>query len=230
MKLLSRAIARITGFVKAPASNGMPAASTQETSRSGPTWAEDGTTAPVWRATHERLAWPARDKARQGGRGTAPLLADEAVTQLIGDNPATTLDKPEVGPPPVREVADDTTRLLGADAHTPEPTVGWIVVVDGPGRGRALPITAGANAIGRAPEQRLCLNFGDVGISRERHAAIIYEPSARIFYLQAGEGRGLTYLNEELLLAPRELVDRAIITVGNTRLQFVAFCGPQFGW
>jgi hypothetical protein len=127
--------------------------------------------------------------------------------------------------------SDDMTRLVGpAETESDDPVVGWLVVVQGPGRGRSLEIGAGANSIGRAPGQKLCLDFGDMRISRERHAVLVYDPRSRRFFLQNGEVRNLTYIGNEPVLAPVELAGGETITLGETQLQFVAFCGPQFGW
>jgi hypothetical protein len=130
------------------------------------------------------------------------------------------------------EPADDTTRLVGSQAGEQEddPVVGWLVVLKGPGRGRSLEIGSGANPIGRAPGQKLCLNFGDPQISRERHAIVVYDPVSRRFFLQAGAGRNLTYLGDQLVLEPKEMNPGDTITVGDTVLHFVPYCGADFGW
>lgn len=129
------------------------------------------------------------------------------------------------------EPADDTTRLVtAADTAEDDPVVGWLVVIDGPGRGRSLEIGTGANPIGRAPGQKLCLNFGDTRISRERHAVVVYDPVSRRFFLQNGPVRNLTYRGSEVVLEPVELRHGDTITVGGTRLHFVAYCGADFGW
>lgn len=135
----------------------------------------------------------------------------------------------------------DATRLIGGrNRSTKEPTatddamedpvVGWLVVVDGPGRGNALKLGYGTNSIGRSPEERVPLPFGDTRISRTGHAVVTYDPRGRKYYVQHGGGRNLTYLDDEPVLSPTELPDRSRIVIGGTTLCFVAFCGAAFDW
>jgi hypothetical protein len=129
------------------------------------------------------------------------------------------------------EAAADMTRLV-TTAHGEENdwVVGWLVIVKGPGFGRSLEIGTGANSIGRGANQKVSLNFGDPKISRERHAILVYEPKSRRFFLQNGEVRNLTYIDDQVVLTPVELTGGETIAVGETLLKFLPFCGPQFGW
>lgn len=111
-----------------------------------------------------------------------------------------------------------------------DPVVGWLVVVDGPGRGSALQLGYGLNTIGRGPEARLRLDFGDNEISKENHAAVTYDPRGRRYYIQHGGGVNLTYVGDDPVLQPRELQGRELIGIGSTRLVFVPFCGAEFDW
>ena len=112
-----------------------------------------------------------------------------------------------------------------------DPVVGWLVVVEGPGKGRSLEIGIGANAIGRDSKQKIALNFGDETIHRTKHATLVFDPKSRQFFLQAGsDSRNLTYIEDALVLAPVQLHGGEVIVIGQTRLVFVAFCGPDFSW
>lgn len=111
-----------------------------------------------------------------------------------------------------------------------DPVTGWLVVVDGPGQGNFVRIGHGQNWIGRGEGSRIRLDFGDGLISRENSGAITYDPINRKFYIQQGTGANLLYLNSAPVLAPSELVDRAELRIGKTRLVFVAFCGEDFSW
>lgn len=111
-----------------------------------------------------------------------------------------------------------------------EPVVGWLVVVKGPGRGRSLNLTYGVNSIGRSSDERICLDFGDDEISRQRHALLTYDPKGKKFYLQNGEGVNLTYIGDSPVLQTTELKGGEIISLGKTELCFVAFCGINFDW
>ena len=151
------------------------------------------------------------DRTRKiGGRGAASRGAD--ATRLIGGRKRGTEE---------RAAADDAMD---------DPVVGWLVVVDGPGRGNALKLGYGTNSIGRSQEERVPLPFGDTRISRTGHAVVTYDPRGRKYYVQHGGGRNLTYLDDEPVLSPTELPDRSRVVIGTTTLCFVAFCGAAFDW
>ena len=111
-----------------------------------------------------------------------------------------------------------------------DPPAGWLAIVDGPGRGRVATLGIGVNAIGRDPAQRVSLDHGDEMISRTNHAAITYDPKGRRFYVQHGGGTNLTYVDDEPVLAPRELEPGMHVQMGNTVLRFVPLCGADFSW
>lgn len=111
-----------------------------------------------------------------------------------------------------------------------ELVVGWLVVVEGPGRGQSRSIGFGANGIGRGESERISLNFGDGEISRDRHAVLTYDHKGRRFFIQHGGGANLTYVGDEPVLQPMELRGREVIGIGQTKLCFVPFCGAEFGW
>lgn len=140
----------------------------------------------------------------------------------------------------VRQTADGKTRLAGlpkdfrgsheqskADA---EPVVGWVVIVEGPGKGRALPLGYGMNDIARSPKARVPLDFGDDQVARSQHALITFDPRSLKFFVQHGGGKNLTYHDDAPVLSPRELQTGGEIVLGETRLRFVALCGPDFDW
>ncbi|WP_339948877.1 FHA domain-containing protein [uncultured Albimonas sp.] len=112
-----------------------------------------------------------------------------------------------------------------------DPIVGWLVIVGGPGRGRAIPLGAGANSVGRAGSERAALPFGDDQISSENHAVIVYDDRARKFYVQHASGKNLTWLNGEVVVNLTPLSDGDTLEFGrNTRCRFAAFCGAGFDW
>lgn len=110
------------------------------------------------------------------------------------------------------------------------PTCGWLVVAEGCGKGTSHIIGYGVNRIGRSRENQIPLNYGDKGISRENHCAVTYEPRARMFFLQQGTGAGLAYVNDQPVLQPMQLSQGDVITLGETSLVFVPFCGESFSW
>ena len=112
-----------------------------------------------------------------------------------------------------------------------EPTVGWLVVVEGPGKGHSLTLCYGMNSIGRATDNRVCLGFGDEEVSRSKHAVLSYDPRGRKFYISPGvDGVNMTYLEDSPLLAPAMLSGGERIRLGQTLLLFVPFCGEHFDW
>jgi hypothetical protein len=155
---------------------------------------------------------------------------------------ATQLGGRIVTPPPL-PVDDDRTRVhRGSAGETQEaavsesgPTVGWLVIMEGPGRGQSLTLGFGMNHIGRSATNRLVLDFGDEEISRKTHTTLTYDPRGKKFYIQPGpDATNLTYLGEEgatqPVLTPTEITGGETISLGRTRLMFVAFCGPHFSW
>lgn len=133
---------------------------------------------------------------------------------------------------------EPVTRLLGRQAKPAEPSpneeyelvAGWLVVVSGPGRGCSREIYFGMNSVGRGQNQRIPLDFGDEGISRESHAFIVYDDLQQDFYIQHGGKANLVRLNGKPVLAPAELATGDQIDIGSTRLMFVPLCSESFNW
>lgn len=153
---------------------------------------------------------------------------------------------PPAASTPARPAGRARTRLLGfgqpddavADpmagpAVTPAarqyPT-GWIVVVSGPGRGHFFPLFSGVSTIGRDAEQAIALDFGDMTVSRENHAAIAYDSEDNQFYIGHGGKSNIIRLNSRPVLSTEQLHNGDRLRIGETVLQFVAFCGPDFDW
>ena len=121
-------------------------------------------------------------------------------------------------------------REEGFDAAT-DPCVGWLVVVKGFGLGRSVPLGAGVNAIGRDPDERVPLPFGDTLISMRDHARIYYDDEERAFFIGHGSGKNITRMNGAIVANPVPLPNGAIIQLTKaTHLRFVAFCSPDFDW
>ena len=99
-----------------------------------------------------------------------------------------------------------------------------------PGRGGFRPVYVGMNSVGRAPSQRISLDFGDESISREEHAFITYDDETRTFYLQHGGKSNLVRLGGAPVLQPTVLKPNDLFRIGNTTFRFVACCGPDFNW
>lgn len=176
--------------------------------------------------------------------GRRPLIANE---QQQGQNPAffdelptRPITSPSRGAREGRESigTEPRTVIAGAlatkssvdpESAMADPVVGWLVVVNGPGKGSAVQIGNGRNTIGRE-ESRIRLDFGDPQISRIDHAVISYDHVANRFHIQQGEGVNLVYLEGSPVLTPRILENGSTISIGGTTLRFVAFCDDKFRW
>ena len=172
-----------------------------------------------------KLSWPARDS------GPVKRGDDRARNQAhsASRDEETRLYKPHRSQAESEGASADASRA--AESKTSEdPVVGWLVIIDGPGKGRSFELGYGANSIGRDKGQKVVLDFGDPHISREKHAMVVHDPKSMHFFLQPGEARNLTYLGDVVVLNPIQLIGREVITMGGTKLMFVPFCGPEFGW
>lgn len=182
---------------------------------------------------------PTRPVTRPGGGATGTL---PAATRPIGvERPGPDLPPPGAdGEPPTvihggwnkgrrtepAETAGGTDDVSGMT----DPVVGWLVVVEGPGKGRSVQLGSGQNHIGRGRECRVSLNFGDDRISRASHAMLTYDPEANKFYISPGQGTNLVYLNRELVMAPMPLPNGSTLKLGRTQVRFVACCDSHFSW
>lgn len=110
------------------------------------------------------------------------------------------------------------------------PVTGWLVVLEGPGRGRSLELGFGLNTIGASVDNRVQLDFGDPGISRDEHFSIAYDALNRKFHLMRGRGKNLVYVDGTPLTDSRELTPDTDLRVGDTTLRFIALCGEQWTW
>jgi len=121
------------------------------------------------------------------------------------------------------------TRALHRDPSGVSPVVGWLVCVEGPDRGRDYRLHSEKNFIGREPGMDICI-AGDDSISRQRHAAIVYEPKKKTFWLQPGDAAGLVYLNEELVNTPVQMFEDDTVALGKTKLVLVPFTSAKCQW
>lgn len=172
--------------------------------------------APTQRMGEHRA--PAQDGEEERGASQAPAqVGEEERTRLVGGRPR-------------REDEERRQERAVEDRGMDDPVVGWLVVVEGPGKGRAVPLGYGSNSIGRGATDRIKLDFGDEQISRSGHAVVTYDPRGRKFYVQHGGGTNLTYLGDQPVLAPAELPALSHIGIGHTVLRFVPLCGAEFDW
>lgn len=133
--------------------------------------------------------------------------------------------------PPIPEPTQDDGKTIGVFKKTvgKDPVVGWLVAIKGKHYGESFTLKTGRNFIGRARDMDVVLS-ADESVSRNKHTVVLYDPKANLFILQPGESRELTYLNGNVLLDSKEIHIYDIITLGNSELMFVPFCGDRFVW
>ncbi len=110
-----------------------------------------------------------------------------------------------------------------------EPVVGWLVALSGEHFGEDFKLKSGRNFIGRSPSMDVAISK-DSTVSRERHAMLVYEPRGNMFILQPGDSKELCYLNDEVVLTPKEIAANDRLLVGKTELLFIPCCTKVFNW
>lgn len=109
------------------------------------------------------------------------------------------------------------------------PAVGFLVCIAGPHRGEDFKICAGRNFIGRAASMDVTLADDDT-VSRENHAIVTYDVKHNTFSVAPGQGRGITYCNDEQVETSKPLGAYDVIEIGKSQLIFLPLCGEKFRW
>ena len=118
----------------------------------------------------------------------------------------------------------------GVKANVVSFPTGWLVVKEGPGRGAAFALAQGISQIGRGSDQTVALDFGDMSISRQHHAAIAYDGRTHQFHVGHGGKSNLVRLNGKPLLSTELVEDGDEIQIGETTLLLKVLCTPAFNW
>lgn len=124
---------------------------------------------------------------------------------------------------------DERTISFYEKSISKEPCVGWLVCIEGNHLGEDFRLKAGRNFIGRTSAMDIPIT-GDSTVSREKHAAVVYEPKQHLFLIQPGESKELCYLNDAVVLASQTLASHDEITIGETKLKFFPCCSTEFNW
>jgi len=111
-----------------------------------------------------------------------------------------------------------------------QPLVGWLVIIEGKGKGRDIQIFSGKNSIGRDKSNTICIDFGDNTIGRTKHAFVLFDKKNGLFFFMSGTSINLSYLNSEAIYSPMKISNGDIIEVGQTKLKFVSLCDTNFQW
>lgn len=109
-----------------------------------------------------------------------------------------------------------------------DPVTGWIVPVNGSFKGKSFMLRAGNNFIGRESSADVPL-VNDRNLL-DRHATILFDPNSGRFFISPMERGAFVLVDNKQIVESTELKSRQLVTVGNTELMFVAFCGERFRW
>lgn len=157
-------------------------------------------------------------------------------------------DAPAAASPAASRRRRNTTRLIGFDSSQgevvdlfesaePRPAiervqfpVGWLLVVAGEGRGHYFALQPGMSQIGRGEENAVQLDFGDSSISRQNHAAVVFDEEERKFVLGHGGKANIVRLNGKPVISNEDLKDGDQFKIGETTLQLKTLCGDDFDW
>lgn len=147
--------------------------------------------------------------------------------QPIGISNTTPL---EAYTPMIKNTVDSIDKTVGFfDDMDTKPVVGWLVSVKGSTEGKDFRLCSGKNYIGRGKDMDVVLE-GDNKVSRSKHAIVLFDPRSQKTLCQAGESRELFYLNDNVVTETVELKQGDVITIGDTKLMFVPFCGNLHTW
>jgi len=168
-------------------------------------------------------------------QATVALKLDEPVTDTVKEktNEKENLSLEEM----IREskrsaISEEPAKTVGLFYDSEQsliPAVGWVVVIEGPDKGKDYRIISGRNYIGRSKSMDIALE-NDNAVSSDKHAAIVYDPNNNEYILGAAESRELIYINNKVLVSPVELNYGDIIKLGNTQLIFIPLCSEKFKW
>jgi len=192
--------------------------------------------APATRSTSLKEALAALGKADD--KEISQNDAASGVESIMNDKDAAQTPAPNTDPaaPEVQvEAGSPKTKVFGGSdeelKYYQEPVVGWLVVVGGPGIGAHRPIFMGSNTIGSASDQRIPIDFGDEYISKQEQAYIRYDADDRqfLFIPNLAKTNVVSIDNVKPTSAVR-LMPYDIISMGNTQLVFIPFCGDEFDW
>ena len=159
--------------------------------------------------------------------GTAPRRPTRTKTRVLGF---------EAQPAAVVPLFDGAEGLpiaagapTGSKAYVMFPA-GWLIVKDGPGRGACFALSQGVSQIGRGADQTVSLDYGDMAISRQNHAAIAYDATSHEFHVGHGGKSNLVRVNGHPLLSTETARDGDEIQIGETTLILKVLCTPEFNW
>lgn len=152
-------------------------------------------------------------------------------TVPLGDVNTIPVGGPEIpATSPVEDPLYGKTKFMDQDMNSDvKPVRGWLVVVEGEKLGYDFRIHTGSNPVGRSSHNAICFDF-DQTISQENCCDIVYDDRAKQFFIRKGNGTNNIYVNNKILLDPKELHEFDIVEIGQTKLTFRSLCGPEFDY
>ncbi len=196
-------------------------------------------TAPV-PPTSQRRIWDLEaveltEEAARSPRATAVDRNELLPAKAVLESPAVTI--PESGRTRTRMLGfhaqDHETDAIGAVVAAPNAQqfpAGFLVVIEGPGRGAFFAVSTSVSSIGRGADQDIALDFGDANISREGHASVVFDGEQKRFFLGHGHKANVVRRNGTPVLTTEEMMHGDLIRIGKTSLRFHAFCDDTFSW
>lgn len=158
--------------------------------------------------------------------GRASARSGRVKTRILGFS-ANAVDQQD----PITKASLSREENQGSNTQvSPQFPAGWLVIVDGPGRGASFTVSDGFSQIGRGDDQAIRIDFGDNSISRQNHAAIAYDREQKTFFLGHGGKANLVRINDQPVMTTEQLNSDDTIRIGETTLRFIAFCGEHFSW
>lgn len=127
-------------------------------------------------------------------------------------------DSKEAPPPETEDDLEGKTQAINLAEFSDtqfKPCVGWVVVMEGPEKGRDFRLVKGRNRIGREADMEVVLS--DPRVSAH-HCTIVYTDEGIFQLSDAGSTNG-TYLNGKRV-QHAQLVDNDTLQVGQTILRF----------
>lgn len=107
--------------------------------------------------------------------------------------------------------------------------VGWIVGVSGVYFGKSFEIHPGRNSIGNGLTCNICL-VEDKLIQDDCLTWLTFDPRKNIYYIQPADAKGIVYINNQVLLNARLLIDRDRIQMGDGEYIFIPLCDTKYKW
>ena len=162
----------------------------------------------------------------------APVHSDGDKTQIVGQASEPLQSAAEGDKTQIYRPAGKTEPSPQEMSSNPmdDPPTGWLVAINGPGKGSVLTVGIGNNGVGRGDEPRVPIPFNDNEISRGQSFSVVYDPKHRKYYLLPGSGKTLVYFEDQPVLERIDLKTGMSFQVGQTTFRFVALCDDNFDW